>query len=70
MHFRSDLYMNISLVIGLFIASSGVYIVDLILALVFSGYSILVGLKILQRTFNELTDANTISQDIVDQIEE
>jgi len=68
-NFRGDLYRNVTIIIGLIVSSFGIYILDPILAAFFSVISVIKGLKVLKQSFDELVDANVISQDILEEIE-
>jgi len=67
-NFRGDFYRNITFIIGLIVASLGFFIIDIILALIFSGISIFQGLKVIRHSSDELLDTNKISQDIIDEV--
>ncbi|MHA1584558.1 MAG: cation diffusion facilitator family transporter [Promethearchaeota archaeon] len=62
-NFRSDFYRNIAVIVGLIITTFGIYIIDLILAMFFSLLSIYQGWGILHESFDELIDANRLSED-------
>ncbi len=68
MNFRGDFYRNISVILGLMISSFGLYILDPILAGIFSIISIFSGIKVMRQSFNELIDANVIDDDKIEEI--
>ena len=69
-NFRSDFYRNIAVIVGLVITNFGIYIIDLILASIFSLISIYMGWKILHHSFNELIDANIISENNIKKMQD
>ncbi len=68
-NFRGDLYRNISIVVGLIIMTFGFSILDLILAMVFSIRSVIVGGKLMRKSLSELIDSNVVQQDALEEVE-
>ena len=68
LNFRGDFYRNISVIIGLVISSFGLFVLDPIIAGIFSIISIVDGIKVLRQSFNELIDANVINDDLIEEI--
>ncbi len=67
-NFRGDLYRNITVIVGLTIVSFGIFVLDLLLAALFSIISVYKGFKVLKQSFDELIDTNAIGQDIIEDI--
>jgi cation diffusion facilitator family transporter len=69
LNFRGDLYRNITFIIGLSVSSFGIFIIDPILAGIFAMVSIIKGFKIMKQSFDELVDANVLTQDTIEEVE-
>lgn len=67
-NFRGDFYRNITFIIGLIVASSGLYIIDVILASIFSSFSIFQGLKVFRHSLDELLDTNKENSDLTEAV--
>ncbi len=68
-NFRGDLYRNISIIVGLIIMSFGFAILDLVLALILSVRSVIVGGKLMRKSLAELIDSNVVQQETLEDIE-
>jgi ferrous-iron efflux pump FieF len=69
LNFRGDLYRNITFIIGIVVSSFGIFIIDPILAAAFSVISVIRGLKVMKQSFDELVDANALTQDTIEEVE-
>ena len=68
LNFRGDFYRNISVIVGLILSSFGLSYFDLIIAGVFSLIVIYQGIGVFRQSFNELIDANVITDDTLEAI--
>ncbi|MCK5344661.1 MAG: cation diffusion facilitator family transporter, partial [Candidatus Heimdallarchaeota archaeon] len=68
LNFRGDFYRNISVIVGLILSAFGFTFVDLIIAGIFSVIVIYQGIGVFRQSFNELIDANVITDDILETI--
>ncbi|MHA1746800.1 MAG: cation-efflux pump [Promethearchaeota archaeon] len=68
LNFRGDFYRNISVIVGLILSSIGFAFVDLIIAGIFSLIVIYQGIGVFRQSFNELIDANVITDDTLEAI--
>ncbi|MHA1729583.1 MAG: cation diffusion facilitator family transporter [Promethearchaeota archaeon] len=69
-NFKGDFFRNIAIIVGLIFAVFGIYILDPILAIIFSIKAIFESVTVFRQGFNELMDYNAINPGEIRDLEE